>query len=90
MFIASIKLINMDIQTIIMQSGIMSEFIKIGRGCRQGNPISSYLFILAAEVLDTLITGTSNDKVTGITVNEIEFKLPQFANDTALILDGSC
>ena len=87
-FIAWIKLFNTDIQTTIMQSGIMSEFIKIGRGCRQGDPISWYLFIMAAEVLNILIT--YNDKVTGITVNGFEFKLSQFADDTTLILDGSC
>ena len=65
----------------------MSEFIKIGRGCRQGDPISLDLFIMAAAALNILIT--YNDKVTGITMNGFEFKLSQFDDDTSLILDGS-
>ena len=51
-----INLFKMDIQTTIMQSGIMLEFIKIGRGCREVDPISSYLFIMAAGVFNILIT----------------------------------
>ena len=33
-FIGWIKLFNKNIETTIMQNGVMSEFIKIGRGCR--------------------------------------------------------
>ena len=59
----------------------------IGRGCKQGDPISAYLFIMAAEVLNILIT--YNDKIVGIKLNNTEFKLSQYADDTTLILDGS-
>ena len=86
-FIGWIKLFNKNIETTIMQNGVMSEFIKIGRGCRQGDPISAYLFIMAAEVLNMLIT--YNDKIVGIKFNNTEFKLSQYADDTTLILDGS-
>ena len=65
----------------------MSEFIKIGHGCRQGDPISAYLFIMAVEVLNILIT--YNDRIVGIKYNNTEFKLSQYADDTTLILDGS-
>ena len=86
-FIGWIKLFNKNIETTIMQNGVMSEFIKIGRGCRQGDLISAYLFIMAAEVLNMLIT--YNDKIVGIKFNNTEFKLSQYADDTTLILDGS-
>ena len=61
-FTAWIKLFNTNIETTVIQNGVMSEFIKIDCGCRQGNPISSYLFIMAAEVLNMLIT---NEKDSG-------------------------
>ena len=64
-----------------------SEFFQIGRGCRQGDPLSPYLFILCAEILAIKIRGNKN--IGGINVTRIEHKLSQFADDTSIILDGS-
>ena len=59
----------------------------IERGCRQGDPISAYLFILCAQIMYLLII---NDKyLKGISVNGNEFKITRFADDTTLILHGS-
>ena len=62
-------------------------FLKIGRGCRQGDPLSPYLFIICAEFLSTLIR--KNRKIKGIFFNNEEFKVSQFADDTSIFLDGS-
>ena len=62
-------------------------FFEIQRGVRQGCPLSPYLFILSAEVLATAIRKNTNIK--GISVNDVEIKLSQYADDTTLILDGS-
>ena len=67
--------------------GFLSDSFIIKRGCRQGDPISPYLFLLCAQVLFLMIV--NNKKVRGITVNEHSFKISQFADDTTLILDGS-
>ena len=45
----------------------------------------SYLFILCAEVLAI----TNNKKIKGIKINNKEFILTQYADDTSIILDGS-
>ena len=62
-------------------------FFEIQRGVRQGCPLSPYLFILSVEVLATAIRNNTNVK--GISVNNEEIKISQYADDTTLILDGS-
>lgn len=46
-----------------------------------------YLFILGAEILAETIRKNKNIK--GIPINEQEVKISQYADDTALVLDGS-
>ena len=74
-------------QVAISQGGNLSAFINIERGCKQGDPISPYLFILCAEILATKIR--MNDKIKGITINNKDLILTQYADDTTVILDGS-
>ena len=82
-----IKVLNTNVSAAILQCGTLSEFFNIERGCRQGDPISAYLFILCAQIMLLLILNDKNLK--GISVNGNEFKITQFADDTTLILDGS-
>ena len=71
----------------VTQCGFLSSFFKLGRGCRQGDPISPYLFILCAEILAARIR--NNKKIKGIKIDNVEFKLSQYADDTSAFLDGS-
>ena len=65
----------------------MSEFFNLKRGCRQGDPISPYIFILCAEILWKMVR--ENEIITCIKINGKEFRLSQYADDTQLFLDGT-
>lgn len=82
-----IKVFSKNANSSVMQCGFLSSFFNIGRGCRQGDPISPYLFILCAEVLAARIR--NNENISGIKVENKEIKISQFADDTSLMLDGS-
>ena len=82
-----VKLFNNDIVAYVIQCGILSKPVSIKKGCRQGDPIVPYLFILVAEILTLLIE--YNPDITGINVGRTQIKLSQFADDTTILLDGS-
>ena len=68
-------------------NGSYSNWFNIFRGVRQGDPLSPYLYLICAEILSTMLR--ESEQVKGINVNNFEFLLSQFADDTAICLDGS-
>ena len=82
-----IKLFYSGITSCIQNNGWSSDFFQLGRGVRQGCPLSPYLFILCVEILANAIR--NNDGIKGICISDSECKLSQYADDTTLILDGS-
>ena len=85
--ISWIKLFNKNASLSVNQSGNLSPFFYIGRGCRQGDPVSPFLFILCVEILGIMIRNNKNIK--GIIINKKEHKLSQYADDTLFLLDGT-
>ena len=85
-YIRCVKLLDTDLHATIIQAGCKSDFFKIERGCKQGDPIAAYLFLICAQILTYMIE--QNPNIKGIFVDK-EIKLCQFADDTTLILDGS-
>ena len=83
-----VELLNTNIFAYVCQYGVLSEKIRIERGCRQGDPLSVYLFLLCAEVLCIMIK--LNQDIKGIEIKGKELKISQFADDTTLILNGEC
>ena len=56
-----------NIQSCILQNGHLSESFTLQRGCRQGDPISPYIFILCVEILGIMIRNDRN--MQGIKIN---------------------
>ncbi len=76
-----------NIKSRVIVNGHLSSWLDIERGCRQGDPLSPYIFVICAEILALLIK--INPNIKGINVNGKEFVLSQYADDTSLLLDGS-
>ena len=71
----------------INHCGNISEKFRVGRSCRQGDPISPYLFILCAEILALKIR--QDPGVGGFKIGNWEHKLDMYADDMTAYLDGS-
>ena len=67
-------------------NGQTTQWFTVERGCRQGYPISPYIFILCVEILAIMIREDSD--ITGIGINKAEHKISQFADDTQLMNNG--
>ena len=61
-------------------------FFFFERGCRQGDPVSPYLFLLCVEILGIMIR--ENRLIKGIHINDEEQKIVQFADDTQMMSEG--
>ena len=82
-----IELCYHNIESCVLNNGWSSNFFKLERGVRQGCPLSPYLCTLCIETQASVIRGC--EKIKGISVNGIEIKISQYADDTTLITDGS-
>ena len=75
-----------DIQSCTVNLGYSSKYMDITRSLRQGDPISSSLFLLLIEVLGIQIRNDQN--IRGMVINGKEKKIGQFADDLWSIIRG--
>ena len=78
------KVLYTDISSCVMNNGWSSEFFSLGRGVRQGCPLSPYLFILCTEML--AINVRADPGIEGISWKTTESKISLFADDTTLVV----
>ena len=85
-FVGWVKTFYKNTQSCIINNGAISDLFTLERGVRQSDPLSPYLFVLAAEAL--AIAVRQNIAITGITIEKEETKLLQYADDiTATLSD---
>ena len=66
---------------------LFSKFFQICRDCRQGDPVSPYIFNLCVEIMGMMIR--QNKNIRGIRIGGEEICLLQYADDTVIFLDGT-
>ena len=82
MFKTWIKLFLHNTEVCVQINGFLSDYFKVRRGCRQGDPISAYIFILCTEILNIKLKHDRN--ITGLKIKKEEYIISQFADDTTL------
>ena len=82
-----VKTFYKDITSAATQNCSLSEFFNVQRGFRKRDPLSPYIFLLCAEILGILVKKSMEIK--GIKIDDTEYRLSLYADDTSLILDGS-
>ena len=82
-----IEMFQQNSNSRIILNGHLSEPFNLHRGCRQGDPISPYLFILCTEFL-TLAFKTNN-QIEGLKINNKTHKTSQYADDTSVFIKAS-
>ena len=70
-----------------LNNGIFTPYFELQRGVRQGDLLSSYLFIIAAEIL--AVTIRSRQDIQGTMIGHEEFKLVQYADDLTLFVPNT-
>ena len=82
-----ISLVQQGSNSRIFLNGHLSDSFTLHGLCRQGDPISLYLFILCSEFLTLAIK--NNENIKGIQVLTKEHKSSQYADDTSVYLKAS-
>ena len=83
-FIQWIRVLYKNASSCVLNNGFSTGPFSLGRGVRQGDPLSPYLFIIALEVLAIRIR--NDDTIQGFKFGEEIVKLNLFADDMTCFL----
>ena len=83
-FLRWIRVFYNGVHSRVLINGFFSDEIRLDRGTRQGDPPSSHIYVMVAEVLASQIRG--NPRIKGVRVSGVEKKIGQYADDTQAFL----
>ena len=83
-FIRWIGIILKNQESCVINGSTTTNYFKLERGARQGDPISAYLFILVLEIVFLMIK--NNDGVKGLELFNHTFLYTAYADDTTFFL----
>ena len=79
-FISWVKILLINQESCVLNGGTTTKYFLLGRGTRQGDPISAYLFIFALENSFHLIK--SKFEIKGLAIYDHCYLYPAYADDT--------
>jgi len=86
-FLRWVRVFYKNIQSCVINNGMTSYFFTLEQGVRQGDALSTYLFVVSVETLAFVIR--QNPDIKGIAIGKEETKLLQYADDTTAILSDT-
>ena len=83
-----VEMLLYDFTAVTNHCGNISKYFQINRGCRQGDPIASYLFIICIEILAIRLRGDPN--IEGFKIGQnLQHLLEIYADDLTVFLKPS-
>ena len=79
-----VEILLYDFRAVINHCGNVSNSFAVGRGCRQGDPIASYLFIICIEILALKLR--SDPKIEGFKMGNLQHLIEIYADDLTVFL----
>ena len=79
-----VKILLRDQESCVINGGRTTKYFSLGKGARQGDPISAFLFILALEIL--FILTKSKPEIEGMTIFDYKYLCSAYADDTTFFL----
>ena len=86
-FISWVKILLKNQESCGLNGGTTAKYFLLGRGARQGDPISAYLFILALEILFHLIR--SKTEIKGLAIFDHCYLYSAYVDDTTFFLQDT-